>query len=70
VRLQEVINSKGAPARAWLQKEGFSRFWTYRRVDWAMSFLEAWITRALRSRLEPTEKVARMLRSHRELIGN
>ena len=70
VRLQEVIKSKGATARAWLLKEGFQHFWTYRSVDWAMGFLDAWITRALRSRLEPMKKVARMLRSHRELIGN
>jgi transposase len=70
VRLQEVIKSKGATAREWLLKEGFQHFWTYRSVDWAMSFLDAWITSALRSRLEPMKEVARMLRSHRELIGN
>jgi transposase len=69
-RLQEVIKSKGATARAWLLKEGFQHFWTYRSVDWAIGFLDAWITRALRSRLEPMKKVARMLRSHRDLIGN
>ncbi len=70
VRLQEVIKSKGATARAWLLKERFQHFWTFRSVDWAMSFLDAWITRMMRSRLEPMKKVARMLRSDRELIGN
>jgi transposase len=70
VRLQEVIKSKGATARAWLLKKSFQHFWTYRSVDWAMGFWDAWIIRALRSRLEPMKKVARMLRSHRELIGN
>jgi transposase len=70
VRLQEVIKPKGATARAWLLKEGFQHFWTYRSVDWATGFLDNWITKALQSRLEPMKKVARMLRSHRGLIGN
>jgi transposase len=35
-----------------------------------MGFLDDWITRSLQSRLEPMKKVARMLRSHRDLIGN
>ena len=65
MRLQEVFKAKGAPARAWLRKEGFHDFWTCRSVDWALGSLEAWITMALRSRLEPMKKVARMLRSHR-----
>jgi transposase len=70
VRLNEVLKAKGATARAWLLKEGFQHFWTYRSVDWALGFLDAWVTKALRSRLEPMKKVARMLRTHRELIGN
>jgi len=41
VRLQEVFKAKGVPARAWLRKEGFHDFWTYRSVDWALGFLEA-----------------------------
>jgi hypothetical protein len=41
VRLKEVIKSKGATARAWLLKEGFQHFWTYRSVEWAMGFLDA-----------------------------
>ena len=69
-RLRDVLKSKGATARAWVLKEGFMHFWTYRDVRWAMAFLDAWVTRALRSRLDPMRRVARMLRSHRELLGN
>ena len=39
-------------------------------LTWARYFLEDWTWRALRSRLEPMQKVARMLRSHEELILN
>ncbi len=31
---------------------------------WAGGFLDVWMTRALRSHLEPMKKVAQMLRSH------
>ena len=34
------------------------------------AFLDYWCYRAMRSRLEPMKKVARMLRAHKELILN
>jgi transposase len=39
-------------------------------VTWAATFLAVWCERALRSRLEPRRKVARMLRAHEALILN
>jgi hypothetical protein len=36
----------------------------------AGAFLDYWTERALRSRLEPMKKVARMLRAHEELLLN
>jgi len=69
-RLQALIAAKGATARAWMLKESFEHYWSYRSLSWAGGCLDAWITRALRSRLAPMIKVARMLRSHRELLGN
>jgi transposase len=39
-------------------------------VLWAGAFLDYWCYRAMRSRLEPMKKVARMLRAHEELILN
>jgi transposase len=51
-------------------KETFSHFWDYKSVTWAGAFLDYWCYRALRSRLEPMQKVARMLRAHEELLLN
>jgi transposase len=51
-------------------KEEFQLFWAYCRAPWAGRFLDHWCTRAMRSRIEPMKKVARMLRAHRELILN
>ena len=57
-------------ARAWELKETFFDFWKYKSIFWAGTFLYYWTERALRSRLEPMRKVARMLRAHEELILN
>jgi transposase len=51
-------------------KEVLARFWKYKSVIWAGALLDYWCERAMRSRLEPMKKVARMLRSHEELILN
>jgi len=69
-RLEAVVHSKLQTARAWCLKEAFGHFWTYHHPRWAQAFLEAWITRAFRSRLEPMRKVARTLRQHKPLILN
>ena len=69
-RLYGLLQSKLATGRAWMLKETFQDFWRYRSLKWAGAFLEVWTTRALRSRLEPMKKVARMLRSHEDLLMN
>lgn len=69
-RLDRVIGSKLKTARAWVLKEAFAHFWTYHHPRWAKAFLDGWITRALRSRLQPMRKVARTFRSHSDLILN
>ena len=69
-KLNALLSSKLATARAWDLKETFSHFWKYKSVTWAGAFLDYWCFRALRSRLEPMQKVARMLRSHEPLILN
>ena len=70
LKLQALLASKLQTARAWELKETFAHFWKYRSVTWAGAFLDYWTWRAMRSRLEPMKKVARMLRSHEELILN
>ena len=51
-------------------KETFHDFWHYRSLTWASAFLDVWCVRALRSRIEPMKKVARMLRAHEHLLLN
>lgn len=70
VQLARLLRTKLVTARAWALKDLFEQFWTYKSVWGASRFLEFWTWRALRSRIEPMKKVARMLRSHEELILN
>jgi transposase len=69
-KLDALLASKLATARAWELKETFSHFWSYQSVTWAGEFLDYWCYRAMRSRLEPMKKVARMLRAHEDLLLN
>jgi transposase len=69
-RLWGLWRTKLATGRAWLLKETFQDFWHYRSLTWARAFLDVWCTRALRSRIEPMKPVARMLRTHEELLLN
>ena len=69
-KLSALLVSKLATARAWELKETFFHFWKYKDPKWAQGFLDYWCFRALRSRLEPMKKVARMLRAHEPLILN
>ena len=69
-QLNALVASKLATARAWILKETFQHFWSYKSLTWARYFLDDWTWRALRSRIEPMKKVARMLRTHQELLLN
>lgn len=46
------------------------QFWEYNSPAWAGKFLDQWCTRAMRSKIEPMKKIARMLRDKRQLILN
>ena len=69
-KLNQVLSSLRATSRAWELKESFRHFWRYRSTTWARNYLKAWTTKAMRSRLEPMKKIARMLRAHQELLLN
>ena len=69
-QLRGLLNTKLVTARAWALKDLFEHFWTYKSLRCAGDFLDYWIWRALRSRIEPMKKVARMLRSHEKLLMN
>ena len=69
-QLNALAASKHATGRAWILKEMFQHFWSYKSISWAEDFLRDWTGRALRSRLQPMGRVARMLRGHQDLIMN
>jgi len=69
-KLADLLRYNLRTVRSYLLKEDFQRFWEYVSPHWAGVFLDKWCTRAMRSRLEPMKKVARMTRAHRELILN
>jgi len=69
-KLTDVLRYNLRSVRAYLLKESLDAFWQYTSAAWAGWFLDKWCTRALRSRLQPMKKVARTLRTHRDLILN
>lgn len=70
IRLRDILKYNLQTVRAYLLKEQFQQFWDYESPTWAGKFLDQWITLVMRSRIEPMKKVAKTLRSHRELILN
>jgi len=70
VKLAELLRYNLKSVRAYLLKEDFQGFWEYVSPAWAGKFLDRWCTRAMRSKIQPMKRVARMLRGHRELLLN
>jgi len=70
VKLKELLKYNLKAVRAYLLREEFQRFWEYRSASWARRFLGEWCVKAMRSRIEPLKKVARMLRSPEGLLLN
>ncbi len=69
-KLAELVKLNLRTVRAYLLKEDFQQFWECRSPTAARRFLGRWCRRAMRSRLEPMKKVAKMLRRHRPLVLN
>ena len=55
-------------ARAWGYKEHAMTLWRYRSRGWARKAWQAWYRSAIRCRLEPVKRVARMVKRHLEGI--
>ena len=70
VKIKELLKYNLRSVRAYLHREDFQRFWEYQSPAWAGRFFDEWCARVMRSRLEPLQRVARSLRSHRELLLN
>ena len=69
-RLRELVRCNLRTVRAYLLKEDFQQVWEYQSPHWAGKFLDQWCTDALRSRIKPMKKIAKMIRRHRSLILN
>ena len=69
-KLSDLLRYDLKSVRGYLLKQSFQLLWEYVSPYWAGRFLEAWVGRAMRSRLEPIKVVARSIRNHRELILN
>jgi transposase len=50
--------------RAWILKDEFEQFWDFKSSWAAIRFLKAWMTTALKSRLEPLRDFVKTLRKH------
>lgn len=70
VKLADLLQYNLRSVRAYLLKEDLQGLWDYLSPHWAAKFMDGWCDRVMRSRLEPMKRVAKMLRSHRELILN
>lgn len=70
VRLADLLRYNLRTVRSYLLKEDFQRFWEYVSPHWAGRFLDLWCSKTMRSKIEPMKKVARTLRTHRELLLN
>jgi transposase len=70
VRLKELLKTNLTSIKVYLRREDFQRFWRYQMLAWADKFLEDWANRTMHSNIEPMKKVAKMLRSHKDLILN
>jgi transposase len=67
VRFDELKDLNLQTSRAWAIKEVFRSFWLCDTVQEARRYFDDWYSWAIRSRLEPVKKVARMCKSH---LGN
>jgi transposase len=54
--------------RAWQLKEEFEAFWDYKAPWAAERFLKGWLTRCLKSRLEPLRRFVGTVRRHEDAI--
>lgn len=70
ITLRTLLQWNLKTVRAYLLRLDFENFWAYQSPTWAAKFLKSWTTRALRSRIEPMQAMARQLREHEPLILN
>ena len=69
-RLRELVRLNLRSVRAYLLKEQFQHFWSYKSVSGGHRFLLRWTDMAMRSRIAPIKKFARTLREHKPELLN
>jgi transposase len=69
-KLSELIKQNLKSYKVYLLRESFQKFWTYSTVGWAENFLDSWTKTAMYSKIKQIQKVAKMLRRHKEDILN
>jgi transposase len=62
--LESLRKSSLKTARAWGIKELAMSLWNYSSRGWALKAWRRWLSWAMRSRLEPVKRVARMIQEH------
>ena len=70
IKLADLLQYDLRSVRGYLLKQSFQLLWEYVSPYWAGRFLDGWVARVMRSRLEPIKAVARSIRNHRQLILN
>ena len=68
--LSDLVQMNVKTVKSYLLKEDFQNFWEYKYAGSVATFLDQWCFRAMRPKIEPIKKVAKMLRKHRELLLN
>jgi transposase len=70
IRLKDLLKLNLSSTKGYLMREDFQQFWQFEDPKAAGKFLDEWVTRTLRSNIDPLKKVAKMLRRHKPLIMN
>ena len=66
-KLEELVSLNLDTVKAYLLKEEFRQLWDCRSPTQAKKFLNRWRQRAVRSKIQPMMKVAKVLTAHRSL---
>ena len=70
VRFDQLVRKALKTSRAWMLKELAMEMWESRDREAARKIFKAWYSWAIRSRLEPIKRVARMIKRHLEGVLN
>jgi transposase len=69
-RLDHLCRCAKKTARAWSLKEFAVSLWSYATRGWARRAWRSWCSKAMRSRLNPMKRVAKMIKKHIEGVVN